>query len=208
MPMKEKRNIMKYPWRVLINIWLLVWNMLYVSIRLQLLIPADELIFFRGRGISPSIEYNHQAVCQQKSTSIVHQTIAEYNHQYNRENIHCMYNCSNIHYPLANFNITCIKAWHWILWILTPLPRQTLRRPCGALRAWVRWRQLRGSRSWGCWHPCEAGFGRRALWKHVPKWWTIGISRWFDGEMMGFHQKKSKELGSIIGFRYGIVMPP
>jgi hypothetical protein len=35
--------------------WLVVWNMFYVSIELLgIIIPTDELIFFRGVGIPPT----------------------------------------------------------------------------------------------------------------------------------------------------------
>jgi len=34
--------------------WLVVWNMFFFSIQLGIIIPTDELIFFRGVGIPPT----------------------------------------------------------------------------------------------------------------------------------------------------------
>ena len=42
-------------------IWLVVWNILYFSIQLGIIIPVDELIFFKGVGL------NHQPLISDES---------------------------------------------------------------------------------------------------------------------------------------------
>ena len=43
------------------TIWLVVWNMFYCSIILRIILPTDELIFFRGVGLNhqPAIIYTY-----------------------------------------------------------------------------------------------------------------------------------------------------